>query len=41
MKKYNYLMLLAAASAMMVSTTACDEDKLDIEQKGATPMEDF
>lgn len=40
MKKHNYILLLAAVAGMM-TTTACDEDKLDIPQKGVTPMEEF
>ena len=40
MKKYNYLLLLSAVTAT-AAFTSCDEDKLEIPQKGVTPMEEF
>lgn len=40
MKKYNYLLLLSAVTAT-AAFTSCDEDRLEIPQKGVTPMEEF
>ena len=40
MKKYNYLLLLSAVTAA-TAFTSCDEDKLDIPQKGVASIEDF
>ena len=41
MKKYNKFLFLAAAASSVVMATSCDEDKLEIEQKNATPIEEF
>lgn len=41
MKKYNYLLLLSAVTASSLALTSCDEEKLDIPQKGVAPVESF
>ena len=40
MKKYNYLLLLSAVTAA-TAFTSCNEDRLDIPQKGVASIEDF
>ena len=40
MKKYNYLLLLSAVTAS-TAFTSCNEDRLDIPQKGVASIEDF